>query len=125
MTPSPASTAGPRAMDAHRTVPMQAPSGRPAGEARDPLRPALDDLLTRTFYSAAGYVFESAPYVVPEDAEVLAHVGDLYRATNRAALARTYYERALQIDPALAEVREKLDSIPATSDSSGSSPSGK
>lgn len=37
----------------------------------DEIRRRLDDLLTRSFYSGAGYVFESDPYVVPEDAEVL------------------------------------------------------
>jgi hypothetical protein len=40
-------------------------------ERRDPTRAALDDLLTRAFYSAAGYVFESDPYTVPEDGPVL------------------------------------------------------
>jgi hypothetical protein len=37
----------------------------------DEVRRRLDDLLTRSFYSGAGYVFESDPYVVAEDAEVL------------------------------------------------------
>ncbi len=37
----------------------------------DEIRRRLDDLLTRSFYSGAGYVFESDPYVVAEDAEVL------------------------------------------------------
>jgi hypothetical protein len=36
-----------------------------------PLRVRLDDLLTRCFYSGAGYVFECDPYVVPEDDELL------------------------------------------------------
>ena len=31
----------------------------------------LDEIFTRSFYSAAGYAFESQPYVVPEDAELL------------------------------------------------------
>jgi len=37
----------------------------------DEIRRRLDDLLTRSFYSGAGYVFESDPYVVAEDADVL------------------------------------------------------
>jgi hypothetical protein len=36
-----------------------------------PRRLRLDELLTRCFYSAAGYVFECDPFVVPEDDEVL------------------------------------------------------
>lgn len=32
---------------------------------------AMQDLFTRSYYSAAGYVFESQPYVVLEDADVL------------------------------------------------------
>lgn len=39
---------------------------------RDDLRRRLDDLLTRSFYSGAGYVFESDPFVVPDDADLLA-----------------------------------------------------
>ena len=31
----------------------------------------LDEIFTRSFYSAAGYVFESQPYMVAEDADLL------------------------------------------------------
>lgn len=37
----------------------------------DALRARLDELLTRSFYSGAGYVFESDPYVVDEDDALL------------------------------------------------------
>lgn len=52
---------------------------------RHPLRVALDDLLTRCFYSAAGYVFESDPYVVPEDDELLRALGSIREDDRRHA----------------------------------------
>jgi len=41
------------------------------GHRTDPIRLRLDDLLTRSFYSGPGYVFESEPWVVPEDDALL------------------------------------------------------
>lgn len=39
--------------------------------SHDAIRARLDALLTRTFYSGAGYVFESDPHVVAEDDALL------------------------------------------------------
>lgn len=55
-------------------VPLAPAATGPGRE--DPVRARLDELLTYAFYSGAGYVFESDPFVVPEDAELL----DLFKA---------------------------------------------
>ncbi len=46
---------------------------------------ALNDLFTRSYYSAAGYVFESQPYVVPADADVLDLLSTIRREDRRHA----------------------------------------
>jgi len=49
---------------------------------RDTIRSRLDDLLTRCFYSAAGYVFESDPHAVAADDELIRAFGEI-RAQDR------------------------------------------
>ena len=52
---------------------------------RHPVRLALDELLTRCFYSASGYVFESDPYVVPEDDALLQALASVREEDRRHA----------------------------------------
>ena len=66
-----------RGLDA---VPVIAPH-----PSADPLRRRLDDLLTRCFYSGAGYVFESDPHAVPEDAPLLGVLAQIRQEDRRHA----------------------------------------
>ncbi|MCC7139126.1 MAG: hypothetical protein IT460_11955 [Planctomycetes bacterium] len=52
---------------------------------RDPLRRRLDDLLTRSFYSAAGYVFECDPFAVAADDDVFRVLGPVREQDRRHA----------------------------------------
>src|SRR5688572_33105061 len=45
----------------------------------------LNDLFTRAYYSAAGYVFESQPFVVPDDANLLDALSAIRREDRRHA----------------------------------------
>src|SRR5262245_31575015 len=57
----------------------------PPARGADPLRVRLEDLLTRAFYSGAGYVFESDPFVVPEDSDLLAALSSIREDDRRHA----------------------------------------
>ena len=61
------------------------PAARGPVSRTHPLRMRLDDLLTRCFYSGAGYVFESDPHVVPEDDEVLKTLASIREEDRRHA----------------------------------------
>ena len=50
--------------------------------------------------------------ILPGDAVIREHLGDVYRAMGEMALARTAYEKTLELDPDNKQVAEKLQGLP-------------
>jgi hypothetical protein len=65
------------------------------------LRERLSDVFTRSFFSAAGYVFESQPYVGPDDTELLEAFTAIRREDQRHARM-------------LAGILDRVDAVPET-----------
>jgi Flp pilus assembly protein TadD len=55
---------------------------------------------------------EKAAELLADDPVVLEHLGDVYRALGLNDRARTTYNRAIELAPDAASVREKLDTLP-------------
>lgn len=51
-----------------------------------------------------------------DDAEVYAHLGEIYAKQGKISLARETYEHALELDPDRKDVRQKLENLPASDD---------
>ena len=64
-------------------------------------------------YEESREQLEEATRLHPEDKVIWEHLGDLYRAMEIWDAAATAYRRALEIDPALEQVKEKLRTLPA------------
>ena len=66
-------------------------------------------------YEEARAPLESAGKLVPEDATILEHMGDLYLALEKPEKARELYRRAVAADDAenVEDVRQKLEGLEA------------
>jgi tetratricopeptide (TPR) repeat protein len=87
------------------TLPVALPRPSAAASDADCLtisdRPPTDDAARRA-------ALERCRALYPDDAELLADLGDEYAAANDPARAEAAYRQALSIDPAFADVRLKL-----------------
>ncbi len=62
-------------------------------------------------YREAEEYLTKAEKLALKDPEILSHLGDLYRETDRLDKARAYYKQSFQLNPELKGLKEKLDSL--------------